>query len=72
MYRQRLLRNIVVVKNQTLEMTVSIYRKKLFNETDFDDGNEEELGISSKDDEFSKEKQSSLREIENNDEDEKE
>ena len=71
MYRQRLLRNIVVAKNQVLETTVSIYRKRSFDEIDFDDENKEESEILDKDERFFK-KQSSLKKINNNDKDEKE
>ena len=72
MYRQRLLRDIVVTKSQIPRTTVSIYRKRSFDETDSDDENEEELGISNKKDESSEEGQSSSGEIDDNDEDEKE
>ena len=71
-YRQRLLRDIVVIKNQTLETTISVYYKRSFDETDSDDENKEESEISNENDEFSKKKQSSLREIDDNDKDEKE
>ena len=68
MYRQRLLRNIVVTESQILKTTISIYRKRSSDETDSDDENEEESGISNKEDEFFKKKRSSLREIDNNEE----
>ena len=72
MYRQRLLRDIVVVKSQISGITVNTYRKESFDETDSDDENEDESGTSSEKDEFFKKRQSSLREIDDNDEDEKE
>ena len=53
-YRQWLLRNIVVTESQTLETTVSTYRERSFNETDFNDENEEESETFDEKDEFSK------------------
>ena len=53
-------------------MTINVYRKRSFDETDSNNENEKELGTSSKDDEFSKKEQSDSGEISNNDEDEKE
>ena len=50
---------------------INTYRERSFNETDFDDENEKELRISNENDDFFK-KQSSSKEIDNNDEDEKE
>ena len=72
MYRQRLLCNIVVTKSQTSRTTISTYRKRSFDKIDSDDGNEEESEISNEKDDFIKKKQSSLEEIDDNDEDEKE
>ena len=71
MYRQRLLRDIVNTKNQISGSTVSTYRERSFDEIDFDDENEKESEVSSENDDSLK-KQSNLKEIGNNDEDEKE
>ena len=60
------------MRSQIPRTTINVYRERSFNETDSDDENEEESGISNKKDEFFKEKQSNLKEIDNNDEDEKE
>ena len=50
---------------------ISTYRERSFDEINFDDGNEKELGTSSENDDFFK-KQSSSRETDDNDKDEKE
>ena len=59
------------MESQVLRLTVSVYRKRSSDETDFDDGNEEESGTSDEDDD-SFERQSSSRGTDDNDEDEKE
>ena len=63
---------MIVTKNQISKTTVNTYYKRLFNEIDFDDENEEELKTFNKDDELSKKEQSNSNEIDNNDKDEKE
>ena len=44
------------MKSQTPETTASVYRERSFDETDFDDGDEEELRTSNKNDESSEKK----------------
>ena len=59
------------MKSQISRSIINVYRKKSFDETDSDDENEKELEISNENDDSFK-KQLNSREIDNNDEDEKE
>ena len=59
-------------RSQTSGTTVSTYRERSSDKTDFDDGNKEESETSNENDESFKEEQSNSKGIDNNDEDEKE